>query len=118
MLTHNDDQEFLTLQKELLANIAHLDSVQYYHQVVAQMKENRTVLKLIKRKKQVQKELVNAKRVHKNAQVALLSEQLEQIETALFDVPLYQQYLTALEEAQEDLDLISAYISRELTPDE
>jgi len=115
MLVNNDDQEFNDLQKELLASIAQLASIQFYKQVVSQMEKHRTILKLIKQKKRVQKELVNAQHVHKQGQVALLSQQLQEIDTALLDIPLYQQYLRAIEEAQEDLDNVSEYIQNELT---
>jgi len=114
MLTQRKDKAIEQLEDELLASIAELESIQFYQQVVKQMAQHRGILKLIKQKKRIQKELVNAQHVQKKQQVVMLQEQLTSVETALFDIPLYQQYLQAIEDAQEDLDTISAYIENEL----
>jgi len=117
MLTRERNEAFDEVQQALLAQIEQLASIQFYRQVRDQMENNRTILKLIKQKKRVQKELVNAQHVHKTVQVGLLKQQLQDVEDELFAIPLYQQYLTAVEEAQDDLDMISAYIEQQFAPE-
>jgi cell fate (sporulation/competence/biofilm development) regulator YmcA (YheA/YmcA/DUF963 family) len=114
MLAQQKDGAFEQLEDELLSSIEALESIQFYRQVAGQMEQHRGILKLIKQKKRIQKELVNAQHVQKKNQVAILSEKLAAVEADLFDIPLYQQYLQATEDAQEDLDTISAYIEQEL----
>jgi len=107
--------ELINVKDELLVAIAKLESIQFYQMVVKKMNKHTTILQLIETKKQLQQELVNAKQIHKLGQANILEEKIVEIEQTLLAIPLYQQYLTAIEDAQAVLDAISEYIQIELS---
>ena len=106
--------ELLTLKQELLEVIANIEEIKNYQIIREQMLENKKIMRLIRRQKNVQKQLVNAKAVHIEGQAALLEAEMLAIDEELLAIPLYQQHEYARIDAQETLDTIFELLQERL----
>lgn len=108
------NSELIELKEELIAKILIIEEIQFYLLVKEKFSKHQRLNELIAKQKTLQKELVNAKHIQKQNQVILLEAKLADIATELDETPLFQQFKSASEHAQETLDEISTLINMEL----
>ncbi len=108
------NSELIELKEALIAKILAIEEIQFYLLVKEKFSQHQRLNELVAKQKTLQKELVNAKHIQKQHQVILLEEKLADIATELDETPLFQQFKSASEHAQETLDEISALINMEL----
>jgi Predicted membrane protein len=109
-----NNNELLQYKNEILAIINNNPTIQFYLQVKDKLNNHSKILTLLDQERTLQQEIVNAKYINKQNQVTLLEQKLENIVKELNNIPLYQQYLTASEDAQQFLDEICTIINQEL----
>jgi|GEM_PF-2699967 len=109
-----NNNELLPYKNEILAIINNNPTIQFYLQVKDKLNNHSKILALLDQERTLQQEIVNAKHINKQNQVTLLEQNLENIVKELNNIPLYQQYLTASEDAQQFLDEICTIINQEL----
>lgn len=114
MVSISMNSELIELKEELIAKILIIEEIQFYLLVKEKFSKHQRLNELIAKQKTLQKELVNAKHIQKQNQVILLEAKLADIATELDETPLFQQFKSASEHAQETLDEISTLINMEL----
>ncbi|MGL5042658.1 MAG: YlbF family regulator [Culicoidibacterales bacterium] len=103
------------LKVKLVEQIMDIESIKIYLQTKDYYASNRRITDLTRAQKATQKEIVNAQHIEKKGQVKLLEKKLAEITAELEEIPLFQQFKTASEEAQITLSEISELINYELS---
>lgn len=109
---NKNNQRLNELSTELVNLILDVPVAKDYLKIYEAMEHHDRIKGLIRSQKHIQKQMVQAKKIMKKNALQLYEMQLIETKEALHAIPLYQQYLTALAELQEYLNVVSTHINQ------
>lgn len=108
-------QEILDKAKELADLIAKSNEVETFKIAEQKVKKNEKIQSLIAQIKRKQKEAVHAEHYKKPNLLALVEEELKQLNEELFSIPLVQEFQQTQADINDLLQLVTNVISNTVT---
>lgn len=103
--------EIQILKEKLIHEIAEISEIKEYIRVKKKVETHAKINEYTDNIKDLQKQLVNAEKIGKHEQVKLLEKELEDVRAKLDDLPIYQQFTQASDDAQVVLSNVSEIIN-------
>lgn len=102
------------MKADFIAEVNSFPEIMLYIKIKDQLSNHDEINQLIEKIKETQKALVQAKKIQKPILAETVEQELTRLNEKLLAYPIYQQFLTAAEQAQLVIDDISELVDIEL----
>ncbi|MEH6940421.1 RicAFT regulatory complex protein RicA family protein [Bacillus sp. JJ722] len=107
--------DLITKAEELAAMIAETEEVDFFKRAEAQIHENKRVRELIASLKSLQKQSINFEHYGKDKAYKQVQDKIDEIESAINEIPVVQEFKHTQIEVNELLQLVSSAVSNKVS---